>query len=289
MTEFEGYAQAPGDVGKIAVIVSRFNKTITDRLLEGALAKFREKMVSEDQIVVVRVPGAFELPTLAQRFACDEDYAAVVCLGCVIKGETSHDEYINRAVSAELARIGSEYCLPVVFGVITCNTIEQAMARSGSVETETDKTLGERPGNKGAEAAEAALEMIDLLSKLPPLYDPEDDEREFESLRKNGERYVRGDFETVEVDPESFEEIDGEDDEEEDSPEWFVRGNRGSERMEDRPRFDGKKREFHRDGDRKQFRKSRDQKDGRNGDSGNRKSGGFKGKNKKNDDKGRRR
>ena len=127
------------------------------------------------------------------------------------------------------------------------------------------------------------------MSKLPPLYDPEDDEREFESLRKNGERYVRGDFETVEVDPESFEEIDGEDDEEEDSPEWFVRGNRGSERMEDRPRFDGKKREFHRDGDRKQFRKSRDQKDGRNGDSGNRKSGGFKGKNKKNDDKGRRR
>ena len=109
MTEFEGFPCAPGDVGKIAIVVSKLNRTITDRLLEGALAKLRQYMVSEDQITVVRVPGAFELPTLAQRFAADEEYAAVICLGCVIKGETRHDEYINSAVSSELARIGSEY------------------------------------------------------------------------------------------------------------------------------------------------------------------------------------
>ena len=131
MTEYEGFPCAPGDVGKIAIVVSKFNRTITDRLLEGALAKLRQYMVSEDQITVVRVPGAFELPTLAQRFASDEEYAAVICLGCVIKGETRHDEYINSAVSAELARIGSEYCLPVIFGVLTCDTVQQAEARSG--------------------------------------------------------------------------------------------------------------------------------------------------------------
>ncbi len=129
MTEYEGFVCAPGDVGKIAIVVSRFNKSITDRLLEGALAKLRENLVSEDQILVVRVPGAFELPTLAERLAWDEDVAAVICLGCVIKGETPHDEYINGAVSQQLARIGAEYGLPVVFGLLTCNTVEQALVR----------------------------------------------------------------------------------------------------------------------------------------------------------------
>ncbi|MBQ3823110.1 MAG: 6,7-dimethyl-8-ribityllumazine synthase [Thermoguttaceae bacterium] len=222
MTEYEGFPCAPGDVGKIAIVVSKFNRTITDRLLEGALAKLRQYMVAEDQITVVRVPGAFELPTLAQRFASDEEYAAVICLGCVIKGETRHDEYINSAVSAELARIGSEYCLPVIFGVLTCDTVQQAEARSGVEEVGKDKTLGEQPGNKGAEAAEAALEMLDLLGKLPELYDPEEDEKEFSSLSRNSDRYVRGDFETVDVDPDSLEEIDDEDDE--DGEPWFVHG-----------------------------------------------------------------
>lgn len=229
MTEYEGYVCAPGDVGNIAIIVSRFNKSITDNLLAGALAKLREKMVSEEQIVVVRVPGAFEIPTLAERLAADANFSAVICLGCVIKGETSHDEYINRAVSSELCRIGAEYGLPVTFGVITCDNVDQAIARSGVAEVGKDKALGEQPGNKGSEAAEAALEMIDLLGKLPELYDPESDEEEFSSLRQNGERYIRGDFESIDVDPNSLEEIDDDNDQS-----WFIPGGRFSPKGDDK-------------------------------------------------------
>lgn len=222
MNEYEGYVCAPGDVGKIAIIVAKFNASITEKLLEGALAKFREQGVSDDQISVVRVPGAFEIPTIAQRFALDEDYAAVVCLGCVIKGETSHDEHINRAVSTELAHIGAEYGIPVIFGILTCNTVEQALARSGQLEVSKDKAVDVQPGNKGAEAAEAALEMIDLLGKLPEL--KFDDEEDFsETLDRNGARYVRGDFEPVDVNPDDLIEIDDEDDEEE-GGDWFFRG-----------------------------------------------------------------
>lgn len=220
MTEYEGFVCAPGDVGKIAIVVSRFNKSITDRLLEGALAKLRENLVSEDQILVVRVPGAFELPTLAERLAWDEDVAAVICLGCVIKGETPHDEYINGAVSQQLARIGAEYGLPVVFGLLTCNTVEQALARSGAQEVGKDKSVGEQPGNKGAEAAEVALEMLDLLGKLPEL-EVDDEEEGFESIKRNAKRYIAGDFEEVDVDPETLVDLD-EDDEEDKS--WFVPG-----------------------------------------------------------------
>ena len=222
MTEYEGFVCAPGDVGKIAIVVSRFNKSITDRLLEGALAKLRENLVSEDQIVVVRVPGAFELPTLAERIAWDEDFAAVICLGCVIKGETPHDEYINSAVSQQLARIGAEHGLPVVFGLLTCNTVEQALARSGAQEVGKDKSLGEQPGNKGAEAAEVALEMLDLLGKLPEVeINVEDDDEGFESIRRNARRYIAGDFEEVDVDPETLVDLDEDDDEEKS---WFVPG-----------------------------------------------------------------
>ncbi len=282
MTEFEGYACAPGDVGKIAIIVSRFNKTITDNLLKGALDKLKEKMVSEDQITVVRVPGAFEIPTLAQRFAADSDYAAVICLGCVIKGETPHDEYINSAVSHEIARIGAEFCLPVIFGMLTCNTVEQALARSGLVEVGKDKTLGEQPGNKGAEAAEAALEMLDLLGKLPEIYDPEEDEEEFTSLRKNSDRYVRGDFEAVDVDPETLEEIDDDDDEEQS---WFVHGgNFGGAPKEERRRPESKKFDTHSD---KRHGKSSDTRDNKGsfGKSKSFKSGKHDKKFKKDGDK----
>lgn len=223
MNEYEGYVCAPGDAGKIAIIVARFNQTITEKLLEGALAKLREHMVSEELISVVRVPGCFEIPTLAERFASDEDYVAVICLGCVIKGETSHDEHINRAVSSQLARIGAEYGLPVIFGVLTCNTVDQALARSGQLEVSKDKAVDVQPGNKGAEAAEAALEMIDLFGKLPELkYEDEDDDFAAETLGRNAARYVRGDFEPVDVDPNDLIEIDDED--EEDGGDWFFRG-----------------------------------------------------------------
>ncbi|MBR4834374.1 MAG: 6,7-dimethyl-8-ribityllumazine synthase [Thermoguttaceae bacterium] len=223
MNEYEGYVCAPGDAGKIAIIVARFNQTITEKLLEGALAKLREHMVAEDQISVVRVPGCFEIPTIAERFASDEDYIAVICLGCVIKGETSHDEHINRAVSLQLARIGAEYGIPVIFGVLTCNTVEQALARSGQLEVSKDKAVDVQPGNKGSEAAEAALEMIDLLGKLPELkYEDEDDDFAAESIERNAARYARGDFEPVDVDPNDLIEIDDED--EEDGGDWFFRG-----------------------------------------------------------------
>lgn len=267
MTEYEGFVCAPGDVGKIAIVVARFNKTITEKLLEGALAKLREYMVSEDQIIVARVPGAFEIPTIAERLAWDDQVAAIICLGCVIKGETPHDEYINSAVSQQIAAIGTKYCLPVVFGLLTCNTVEQALARSGQQEVGKDKALGEQPGNKGAEAAEVALEMLDLLGKLPEIeMDDEEEDEKFESLGRNSKRYLRGDFEEVDVDPDSLVDIDDDEDDEEKS--WFVHG--GSNPANRRPAEP-------RDDNRQNQKKNRPQNGGSDGKHHN-KSGksGFK-------------
>ena len=265
MTEYEGFVCAPGDdVGKIAIIVSKFNKTITENLLNGALQKLREHLVKEEQIDVVRVPGAFELPTVAERLACDEQYSAIICLGCVIKGETPHDEYINAAVSQQLARIGAEYCLPVVFGLLTCNTVEQALARSGDVTVGKDKALGEQPGNKGVEAAEVALEMIDLFGKLPELdYENEVDASEFSSLGKNSKMYRDGDFEDVDVYPDELVDVPEDDEEEEDGEPWFLRGNAqsgakkerdGRPEKSERHGFSGKKRDGERNGKGEQYR-----------------------------------
>jgi 6,7-dimethyl-8-ribityllumazine synthase len=129
--------------------------------------------VGEDRIDVAWVPGAFEIPTAAARLAASGRYAAVLCLGAVIRGETSHDQHINRAVSIALAQLGAEYKLPVLFGVLTCNTLEQAIARSGDPQADTrgattGKDLGKaRLSNKGVDCAAAALEMVRLLAKLP--------------------------------------------------------------------------------------------------------------------------
>jgi len=124
--------------------------------------------VPEDQIDVVWVPGAFEIPTVAGHLAATRRYAAVLCLGCVIRGETTHDQHINRAVSASLAEIGVHYGLPVLFGILTCNTLEQAVARSGGEAPTPGKDQPDsRLGNKGIECALAALEMADLMRKLP--------------------------------------------------------------------------------------------------------------------------
>jgi 6,7-dimethyl-8-ribityllumazine synthase len=165
---FEGKAKQPPD-GEIVVIVSKFNGSITERLLEGALARLRESHVNEQNITVCRVPGAFEIPFVAARYAGQTNILAIICLGAVIKGETSHDEHINRAVSMEIAKIGTENDKPVIFGLLTCNTVEQAIARSGGAAASHDKAVGRNAylGNKGYEAAEAALEMIDLLQQLP--------------------------------------------------------------------------------------------------------------------------
>lgn len=163
---YEGKLQATD--GRLAIVVARFNDTITSRLLDGALSVFRSAGVDDDHVDVAWVPGAFEIPTVAARMADSGLYHAIVCLGCVIRGETSHDEHINRAVSLAIAELGIHHTLPVIFGVLTCNTLEQAIARCGGEQSTRGKDRADsHTGNKGAEAAQAALEMIDLLRQLP--------------------------------------------------------------------------------------------------------------------------
>jgi 6,7-dimethyl-8-ribityllumazine synthase len=163
---YEG--QLTASTGRFAIVVSRFNPTITSGLLSGAVETLRAHGVADERIDVAWVPGAFEIPTVAERMAASGRYQAVLCLGAVIRGETTHDQHINRAVSTALAQIGVRHGLPVLFGVLTCNTLEQAIARSGGqAGTKGKDTTGSRIGNKGSQCAEAALEMIDLMAKLP--------------------------------------------------------------------------------------------------------------------------
>ena len=123
--------------------------------------------MADERIDVAWTPGAFEIPTVAGRLAASGRYAAVICLGAVVRGETTHDQHINRAVSIALCDLGVRYDLPVLFGLLTCNTIEQAVARSGGEISTSGK---DRPdahlGNKGVDCAQAALEMVNLLAKL---------------------------------------------------------------------------------------------------------------------------
>lgn len=141
---------------RYAIVVSKYNDSITGKLLEGAVERLMAAGVSESNIEVAWVPGAWEIPIVAKRYAQQKNMSAVICLGAVIKGETTHDEHINRQVSLSLGQIGTESDLPVTFGILTCNTMEQAIHRSGG-----------NVGNKGVECAEAALEMVDLLRQLP--------------------------------------------------------------------------------------------------------------------------
>ena len=142
--------------GRVAIVVSRYNETVTSRLLAGALETLRARGLPDDRIEVAWAPGAFELPMVADKLAGSQRYQAVICLGAVIRGETTHDQHINRAVSLGLAEIARHWGLPVLFGVLTCETLEQAIHRSGG-----------NVGNKGSECAEAALEMIDLYRQFP--------------------------------------------------------------------------------------------------------------------------
>jgi 6,7-dimethyl-8-ribityllumazine synthase len=154
--------------GRFAVVVSRFNESITSRLLDGAVETLVAHGVAEERIDVAWTPGAFEIPTVANRLAATGRYVAILCLGAVIRGETTHDQHINRAVSTALCEIGVHYGLPVLFGVLTCNTLEQAIVRSGGQAATTGKDQPDsRIGNKGVDCATAALEMVDLLAKLP--------------------------------------------------------------------------------------------------------------------------
>jgi 6,7-dimethyl-8-ribityllumazine synthase len=162
---YQGTPTAPH--GRIAIVVSRFNQTVTQRLLDGALQTLVEHGVADADIDVAWVPGAFEIPTAAELMAAGGRYAAVICLGAVIRGETTHDQHINRAVSTALAEMGVHHGIPVLFGILTCNTLEQAIARSGGQGGSGGKDQAEsRVGNKGIDCAVAALEMIDLLARL---------------------------------------------------------------------------------------------------------------------------
>jgi 6,7-dimethyl-8-ribityllumazine synthase len=154
--------------GRFAIVVARFNQSITSRLLDGAVQTLQSHGVAGERIDVAWVPGAFEIPLAASRLAHSGRYLAVLCLGAVIRGETSHDQHINHAVSGALADIGVHYGVPVLFGVLTCNTLEQAVARSGGEGGTHGKDQPEsRVGNKGIECAEAALEMVNLMNQLP--------------------------------------------------------------------------------------------------------------------------
>ena len=141
---------------RFAIVAARWNEAITRKLLDGAVATLRQHGVDDDAIDVAWVPGSFEIPLAAQRMAASGQYAAVLCLGAVIRGETSHDQHINRAVSLALSQIALAANVPVLFGVLTCETMEQAIHRAGG-----------NVGNKGAECAEAALHMVGLLKNLP--------------------------------------------------------------------------------------------------------------------------
>ena len=155
--------------GRFAIVVARFNQSITSRLLDGAVQTLTSRGVAHQRIDVAWVPGAFEIPTVAGRLAASGRYVAVICLGAVIRGETTHDQHINRAVGNALAELGMQHQIPVLFGVLTCNTLEQAIARSGGQVATTGKDAPEKKiGNKGVDCAEAALEMVDLMAKLPP-------------------------------------------------------------------------------------------------------------------------
>ncbi len=155
MPTFSGNSSEPVS-GRVAIVVSRFNEGVTSRLLHGAEQTLQAAGLDAAQYDVVWVPGAFEIPTVAQRLAVCGQYAAVICLGAVIRGETTHDQHINRAVSQYLMDIAVRTGVPVLFGVLTCETLEQALQRAGGSH-----------GNKGAQCAAAALEMIRLLGQLP--------------------------------------------------------------------------------------------------------------------------
>lgn len=154
MTTHEGRLVAPPEL-KIGIAVSRFNELVTERLLEGALWAWKRHGGLESNIEIARVPGAFELPLAAQAMAQSGRFAAILCLGAVIRGATTHYDYVCSAATSGIQNVGLQSGLPVVFGVLTTDTLEQAFERAGS-----------KAGNKGAEAMDVALEMSDLLRQL---------------------------------------------------------------------------------------------------------------------------
>ena len=140
---------------KVAIVISRFNEFIGDKLLEGAIDTLTRSGASADDIDVIKVPGAFEIPLAASKAAETKKYDAIVCLGAVIRGATPHFEYVSGEATKGIARVSAEAGIPVAFGLITSDTLEQAIERAGS-----------KSGNKGREATLAAIEMANLLKSI---------------------------------------------------------------------------------------------------------------------------
>jgi 6,7-dimethyl-8-ribityllumazine synthase len=153
MTTIEGNITAANY--KFAVVVSRFNETISENLLKGTLDGLKRHGCKENNITIVKVPGAFEIPIAAEKLSAQKKYDAVICLGAVIRGATPHFEYVSGSCSNGIMQVMVKHSVPIIFGVLTTDTVEQAFERSGI-----------KGGNKGWDAAIAAVEMADLSKKL---------------------------------------------------------------------------------------------------------------------------
>ncbi len=153
MKIYEGHLKGEGL--KVGIVVSRFNEFFSSKLLSGALDSLKRHGVEEENIQVCWVPGGFEIPLAAQTMAAKKEIQGVICLGAIIRGNTPHFEYVSNEVAKGVARVGLDSGKPVIFGVITTDSIEQAIERSGS-----------KAGNKGWEAAVTALEMINLKKEF---------------------------------------------------------------------------------------------------------------------------
>ena len=150
-------AEGPGAPGRrFAVVAATFNDVVVAKLVDGATACFRKHGVPEEDVEVFRVPGAFEIPLAAQRAAASGTYHAVVCLGAVVRGETAHFDHVAGQAAAGIQRVALDTGVPVIFGVLATESFEQAFDRAGG-----------KHGNKGWEAAEAAIEMASLLDRIP--------------------------------------------------------------------------------------------------------------------------
>ena len=152
----ELHGQLKVDGQRFGIVVSRFNEFITSKILAGAIDTLTRHGCDADNITCVYVPGAFELPFMAKKLAESGKYDAVICLGCVIRGQTPHFDYIASEAAKGIAQVGLSTGVPVAFGVITADTLEQAVERAGS-----------KAGNKGTDAALGAIELVNLLSQVP--------------------------------------------------------------------------------------------------------------------------
>jgi 6,7-dimethyl-8-ribityllumazine synthase len=153
-TIIEGDFATPA--GRFALVAARFNHFVVDHLVGGAIDALKRHGVDEKAIDVIRVPGSYEIPLVATKLAASGQYASVICLGAVIRGDTDHYDYVAGEAAKGIAQASQATGVPVIFGILTCDTLEQAINRAGA-----------KAGNKGSEAALSAIEMVNLLARLP--------------------------------------------------------------------------------------------------------------------------